>query len=405
MKYDDTLRWMYGKLPMYQRQGGTALKKNLDNILRLDARLGHPSRKFKSIHIGGTNGKGSVSHMLASVLQEAGYTTGLYTSPHLSDFRERIRIDGRMIHKNSVSGFISRHRDFLERYALSFFEMTVGMAFDHFARRKVDIAVVEVGLGGRLDSTNILLPELSVITHISYDHTSVLGDTLEQIAVEKAGIIKPRTPVLIGRRQPDIDKIFERTAREKNAEIYFADPEKTKHFHAELHGDYQRENVSTVVHAVDLLRRRGWKITADDISRGLMRVVRNTGFAGRWQVLGEKPLIIADTAHNEEGIAAVTAQLGRLPYEQLHMVISFVQDKDLNRILPLLPENARYYFAKADIPRGLDAKVLQRQAAKYGLKGAAYRSVAEAYKEAVSGADEKDLVFVGGSTFTVAEIV
>ena len=405
MNYQDTLQWMFAQLPMYQRQGKTAFKKNLDNIVKLDNHLDKVSQKFKSIHIGGTNGKGSVSHLLASVLQEAGYQTGLYTSPHLKDFRERIRINGKMIRKNCVINFIKRNKIFLEQNHLSFFEMTVGMAFEYFARKKVDIAVVEVGLGGRLDSTNILSPEVSVITNIGLDHTQMLGDTLQKIAFEKAGIIKEKTPVVIGRKQAETKAVFESEAIRKSAKIYYAATENTDNYKMSLKGDYQRENLATVLQTIAVLQQKGYRISGEHIQKGLLQVVQNTGLRGRWEILQENPKVIADTAHNKDGLQYVMQQLQKQQFKNLHIVVSVVNDKDLDGILPLFPKNAVYYFAKANIPRGLPAGELQRKAQTYGLKGNVYPSVQKAYQTALSNAGPSDLIFAGGSTFTVAEIL
>jgi dihydrofolate synthase/folylpolyglutamate synthase len=394
---------MYGKLPMYQRQGKRAFKKSLDNILLFDAYLGYPSHSFKSIHIGGTNGKGSVSHMLASVLQEAGYTTGLYTSPHLKDFRERIRLNGQMIHKNSVIGFIRRHRAFLEQNNLSFFEMTVGMAFDYFSRKQVDIAVVEVGLGGRLDSTNILQPLLSIITHISMDHTDMLGDSLDKIAREKAGIIKPHIPVIIGRKQRSISHIFEQVAKEKNAPIYYAG--NTKTYSTSLLGEYQSENVATVVKAVEILQQSGYILTEENLIEGLRNVVNRTGIRGRFEILHHNPLVIADTAHNPGGLSRVLEQVQKMHYRQLHIVLGVVKEKNLGTILSLLPSNAQYYFTRPDVPRGLDEEELRIEATGYALKGNTYSTVKKAFQTAMKSADKKDVILITGSNFVVAEVI
>jgi len=405
LNFQDTLAWMYAQLPMYQRQGKKAFKKDLKNILLLDEHLGFPSRKIKTVHVAGTNGKGSVSHLLASVLQEAGYQTGLYTSPHLKDFRERIRINGRMIRKNCVINFIKRNKSFLEPNRLSFFEMTVGMAFEHFAKKQVDIAVIETGLGGRLDSTNILYPELSVIINIGWDHTQMLGDSLQKIAMEKAGIIKPGVPVVIGRKQAEVQEVFEKIARQNQAEIYYATSFDEKKYPTALKGNYQKENVASVLKAVEVLRNKGYHILEQNVKDGLIKVVENTGLRGRWEILGQKPLVIADTAHNVDGLQVVMKQLTDLDFKKLHMVISVVNDKDLDKILPLFPKQAVYYFSKANIPRGLDAEILRQKAHAFGLKGKTYPSVQDAYQVALQNAAENDIVFVGGSTFTVAEVM
>ena len=390
---------------MYQRQGKQAFKKDLANIIAFDKYMGQPSQKFKSIHIAGTNGKGSVSHFLASILQESGYKTGLYTSPHLTDFRERIRTNGQMIRKNCVINFVKRHKKFFDKHRLSFFEMTVGMAFEHFAKKQVDIAVIETGLGGRLDSTNIICPELSIITNIGFDHTNMLGDTLTKIAREKAGIIKPNTPVVIGRKQPETYPVFEQVAHLKNAPLIYAEDFKINKYESGLKGNYQQENIRTVMAAVNELRQRAWQIPENAIKAGLKNVVKNTGLRGRWDILQTNPLVIADTAHNQDGITAVMKQLLEMPHKNLHMVLSFVNDKDLNKILPLFPKNATYYFSKAQIPRALDEKILQHKAAKHGLKGQSFSNITQAYQAAKEAAGTDDLIYIGGSTFTVAEVL
>lgn len=396
---------MFSKLPMYQRQGKTAFKKDLTNILALTEKLNFPEKKFKSIHVAGTNGKGSVSHMIASILQEAGYKVGLYTSPHLKDFRERIKINGNPIRKNCVINFIKRNKDFLEAQQVSFFEMTVGIAFEHFAKQQVDIAIVEVGLGGRLDSTNIITPEVSVITNIGLDHTQMLGETLPEIAFEKAGIIKQEVPVVIGERQDEVVEIFTKNANKKGADIFFAEDMISKTYTSDLVGYYQQMNCKTAVAAVKKLRSEDFKITDSTIEDGLLRVVKNTGLTGRWQILGNNPTIICDTAHNKEGLFYVLKQLSEIKYNKLHIVLGVVNDKDLDSILPLFPKNAHYYFCKPDIPRGLDAFILQQQAFLYHLIGEKYNSVSEALNTAKNKAVVNDVIFVGGSTFVVAEVV
>jgi dihydrofolate synthase/folylpolyglutamate synthase len=405
LNFNETLQWMYAQLPMYQRQGKAALKKDLTNIKLFDDYLGYPSQQFKSLHIGGTNGKGSVSHLLASVLQEAGYKTGLYTSPHLKDFRERIRINGRMIAKNSVINFIKRHQRFLEKHRLSFFEMTVGMAFDYFAENKVDISVVEVGLGGRLDSTNIIRPEVSVITNIGFDHTQMLGETLDKIAFEKSGIIKKHTPVVIGRKQFETHNVFKQAATQQKAKLYYASTENIKDYKTSLQGDYQKENVATVLKTIEILRQKGFQISEQDIYKGLQNVVKNTGLRGRWEILQKQPMVIADTAHNKDGLQVVIKQLLHQQYEKLHIVISVVDDKDLKSILPLFPSQAKYYFTQSSVQRALAANQLQNAAQRFGLYGNVYENVEKAYKTALQNATKNDLVFVGGSTFTVADVL
>lgn len=401
MTYRQTLDWMFAQLPMYQHSGPSALNARLDNTIAFAGHLGNPENKFKSLHVAGTNGKGSSSHMLASILQEAGYTVGLYTSPHLKDFRERIRINGKPVDKRSVIDFIRTHKPFLEQHQLSFFEMSVGMAFDVFAKEQVDIAVIEVGLGGRLDSTNIITPEVSLITNIGLDHTETLGDTPEKIAREKAGIIKPGIPVVISESQPVVEGVFREIAGERHAPITFADQAIEHTYPTALLGNYQHRNVKGVL--ATLQKLKGFNITEKHIKEGLQHVVRNTGLLGRWQVVGERPTVIMDTAHNSEGLTLVLEQLSQLPHEKLHFVLGFVKDKDLDLILPLFPANAMYYFSKADIPRGLDAHFLKDKAGEYGLQGLVYPSVSKALKAAGDNASEKDVVFVGGSTFTVAD--
>jgi len=403
--YTKTVEWMFQQLPMYQRVGAQAFKKDLSRTIKLAKHLGNPHQKFQSVHIAGTNGKGSTSHMLASVLQESGYKVGLYTSPHLKDFRERIKVNGKFIPKKNVVGFINENRDFLTENELSFFEMTVGMAFDHFAREKVEIAVIEVGLGGRLDSTNIITPEVSVITNIGLDHTAFLGDTLAKIASEKAGIIKDNIPVVIGEKQKETTDIFTEKAKQHNSEIYFAEDLKFDKYHTDLKGDYQNKNIKSVLGAVKVLREKGWEIPEDGLRNGLNSVKLHTSLQGRWDILQEKPKVICDTAHNTEGLSLVFKQLKKEKFQHLHIVLGVVNDKDLDKILPLFPTSAIYYFSKPDVPRGLETEILQQKAAKFGLEGSLFNSVSEAYEAALETALDEDLVFVGGSTFTVAEII
>lgn len=394
---------MFGQLPMYQRQGSKAYHAKLDGIQKFVAHLGNPQKQFKSIHVAGTNGKGSSSHMLASVLQEAGYKVGLYTSPHLKDFRERIKIDGRPVSEKHVVDFIAENQAFFDRNRLSFFEMTVGMAFEIFAREKVDVAVVEVGLGGRLDSTNIIDPEVCLITNIGLDHTDMLGDTIEKIAFEKAGIIKESTPVVVSEYQEGAAQVFKSLALKNKAPLVFADQDITEDYTTSLLGLYQSKNVKGVVAAIRALK--GLDIGEDQIRSGLQRVVENTGLMGRWQQLGHKPTIICDTAHNKEGLALVVGQVLQQNYKNLHMVLGFVKGKDLKGVLPLFPTSATYYFCSPDIERGLGVELLADEARTFGLKGDCYSSVAEAYAAALRAAKPVDFVFVGGSTFTVAEIL
>ena len=428
MNYSETLNWMFNKLPMYQRIGASAYKADLNTTINIINYLDNPQDSFKSIHIAGTNGKGSTSHSLASVFQEAGYKTGLYTSPHLRDFRERIRINGEMIPENEVVDFIGKHKDKLEELELSFFEMTVAMAFDYFRKEKVDIAIIEVGMGGRLDSTNVIKPELCVITNISLDHVKFLGENEEEIAAEKAGIIKPEIPVVIGETQEGSKDVFIKTAKEKNSPIFFADKimdcrkdstysldyqqfdiyknneSYLKELKYPLLGNYQKKNLATVICALDILRD-SFKIEEKHIIDGLANVIKNTSLMGRWQVINKNPLAIADTGHNVAGINEVNRQLAETKYNKLHFVLSVVNDKDIDGILQLLPKEAEYYFCKADIPRGLSADILFEKATNSGLTGKVYESVRNAYSSALANAQEGDLVFVGGSNFTVAEVV
>lgn len=402
MTYNETLDWMFSQLPMYQRQGKTAFKKDLTNILAFSKELGNPENKFKSIHVGGTNGKGSTSHMLASILQESGYKVGLYTSPHLKNFTERIRINGKEISKRSVSSFITKHKSFLEKQQLSFFEMTVGLAFYHFAIEKVDIAIVEVGLGGRLDSTNIITPEVSVITNIGLDHTQFLGETLPEIAYEKAGIIKNNIPVVIGERQKEVEDVFLAKTDECKTEISFASDKKVD-FKTDLLGDYQQKNIKTAVNVIQKLK--GFNISEEQIKNGLLNVIRNTSLKGRWQVLQEKPRVICDTAHNKEGLTYVLNQLKNEKYENLHIVLGVVSDKNLDEILPMFPRKAHYYYCKPDIPRGLPVDTLKNKATKFNLIGESFSSVNQAYKKAISNTSKNDVIYIGGSTFVVAEVL
>jgi len=437
VKYSQALEYLYQQLPMFHRIGVAAYKANLDNIHALSDLLHHPEKKFKSIHIAGTNGKGSVSNMLASVFQEAGYKTGLFTSPHLKDFRERIRINGKMIGEGKVIAFIEEHRLSFETIKPSFFEWTTGLAFSFFADEEVDIAIIETGLGGRLDSTNIILPELSVITNISYDHMQLLGNTLEKIAFEKAGIIKENIPVVVGERQAEIIKVFVQKASELNSEILFA----SENFQAErksfsdngqefrvtkegrvqfenlfvdLSGAYQQKNICTVLQSLEILKEKFPELNENIIRSGLKNIIKNTGLMGRWQVFGKTPLTIADVAHNEAGIKFVMQQLKETiasintkskSQGRLHIIFGMVNDKDPSVVLSLLPQDAIYYFCNADIPRALDAMELKNKADVFNLKGESFKSVNEAFISAQSNAKENDVVFVGGSTFVVAEVI
>ncbi|MDB4204930.1 bifunctional folylpolyglutamate synthase/dihydrofolate synthase [Polaribacter sp.] len=402
MTYKEILDWMFVQLPMYQNDGSSAFKKDLTNILALSKELDFPEQKFKSIHVAGTNGKGSTSHMLASILQEAGYKVGLYTSPHLKNFTERIRINGVEISEEKVTEFINGNKDFLEQQKMSFFEMTVGLAFDYFASEKVDIAIVEVGLGGRLDSTNSITPEVAVITNIGLDHTQFLGETLPEIAFEKAGIIKKNIPVVIGEEQAAVKSVFIAKATKESAPIYFAS-DASETYISDLVGDYQIQNSKTAVAAIKILK--GYQVSEENITNGLLNVVKNTNLKGRWQVLQEHPKVICDTAHNKEGLAIVLNQLKKQPFKKLHIVLGFVADKKLETVLPLFPSNASYYFCKPAISRGLSEVVLEANAMKFDLLGKKYSSVKLALKSALLNANQEDIIYVGGSTFVVAEII
>ncbi len=413
---------------MFQRQGKAAYKANLDNTHALDKHFGHPHYRFKSIHIAGTNGKGSVSHMLASVLQEAGYKTGLYTSPHLKDFRERIKINGKEVSEKHVIDFVKNNKDFFEKLKPSFFEMTVAMAFQYFADKNVDIAFIETGMGGRLDSTNIINPLLSVITNISKDHTQFLGDTIEKIAGEKAGIIKKSIPVIIGESQKETKQVFLHKAKEHNAPLYFADEtfridyalqtiDEKQSFNVykandllypdlkiDLLGLYQKKNLITSLQAIDILKAK-FNIDKENIYQGLCNIQKNTGLKGRWQIIGRNPRIVCDTGHNEAGIREVLNQIKNTPYRKLYMVIGVVNDKNIDTILSLLPKDAEYIFTKASIPRALNEKELALKAKKFELKGISTSNVWEALEIAKSKAEAPDMIFVGGSTFVVADII
>lgn len=403
MTYKETLDWMFGQLPMYQQKGAAAMNAKLDNIIHFCNVLDNPEKKFKSIHVAGTNGKGSSSHMLASILQEAGYKVGLYTSPHLKDFRERIKINGKVVNKNFVTWFIEQHKPFFDYHKLSFFEMTVGMAFSYFAEEKVDIAIIEVGLGGRLDSTNIITPEVSLITNIGLDHTQFLGDTLEKIGLEKAGIIKPKVPVVVSETQSETKMIFNLIAHQLKSDIVFADEQPAKGYKTDLLGEYQQKNINGVIASIHQLKN--FNVPEIAISEGLKKVVENTGLLGRWQVLQQNPLVVCDTAHNKEGLQLVLGQVKRQSYNQLHIVLGFVKDKDVRAALSLFPKEAKYYFVRPCIPRGMDAFELQELAKELALNGKAYKSVEKGFKKAIKKAAPNDMVYVGGSTFVVAEVV
>nr|WP_298659921.1 folylpolyglutamate synthase/dihydrofolate synthase family protein [uncultured Flavobacterium sp.] len=404
MTYKETLEWLYNQLPMFQKVGGAAYKKDLTNTLALTNHLGNPHTKFKTIHVGGTNGKGSTSSMLAAILMEAGYKVGLYTSPHLKDFRERITLNGKPISQKYVVNFVANNKDFFAENNLSFFEMTVGLAFQYFADQKVDVAIIEVGMGGRLDSTNIITPLVSVITTIGFDHMQFLGSTLEAIAGEKAGIIKPNVPVIIGEYTKETKAVFEAIAMQENATLIFAQDNEHVDYPSELKGNYQNQNKQTVVATCRVLEKH-FNLTETHIKKGIANVVSLTGLKGRWQIIQEKPKVVCDTAHNSQGLALVIQQIKQEQFDNLHIVLGVVNDKDLGSILPLFPTDATYYFCKPAIERGLDASLLQSTAATYGLKGKTYTSVKLAKKAAISHSTANDFIYIGGSTFVVAEVI
>lgn len=426
--YQETLDFLYAQLPMFQRVGAVAFKKDLGNTKALCKALGNPERSFKSIHVAGTNGKGSVSHMLAAILQASGHSVGLYTSPHLRDFRERIRVNGEMISEEEVIAFTERMRQVIAEVSPSFFELTVAMAFDHFAKNEVDVAVIETGLGGRLDSTNVITPILSVITNIGWDHMDLLGDTLPSIAAEKAGIIKADVPVIVGEFQEEVAAVFEQQANERRSLLKFASKSwearkssetgglqyfnvykngkpKWNDLATDQLGIYQAKNLVTVLAAVEQLQAQGWDLEEDPLRAGLAAVGQLTGFKGRWSILQRQPLVVADTAHNEPGIKLLLEQIALTPHQELHMVISMVKDKDIDKVLSLLPKSAIYYFSKASIPRGMEADLLAEKAVHHQLKGTTYPTLQAAYKAALGKAGKNDLVLIGGSTFTVAELI
>jgi dihydrofolate synthase/folylpolyglutamate synthase len=405
MNYSETLDWLFSRLPMYQRIGGAAYKVDLTNTHILMEMLEHPENTFKSIHIAGTNGKGSVSHLLAAAFQKAGYKTGLYTSPHLVDFRERIRIDGEMVSEQYVVDFIETYREKIESYELSFFELTVGMCFDYFRSEKVDIAIIETGMGGRLDSTNVVNPEISAITQIGFDHMKFLGDTLEKIAGEKAGIIKRNTPVVIGRRQSETTSVYKAKSTELSAPIHWAEEMQIPMRKTDLIGEFQRENVRTAGAVIAVARELGWKLPEEAVQNGFERVQSTTGLRGRWEKLNDTPLAIADSGHNADGIKAVLHELEKTPFEKLHWILGMVNDKDVDQILKMLPRDAEYYFTQAKIPRAMPAVELAEKAQKHGLTGTVIPDVRNAYETALSAARKEDVVFVGGSFFVVAEVL
>jgi len=403
MNYSETIEYLFQRLPIYQRSGISAYKSDIGNIVKASTILGNPHLNFKSVHIAGTNGKGSTAHMISSVLQESGYKVGLYTSPHLKDFRERIRINGKIICQKTVVDFIEKYKTKFEEIDMSFFEMTVAMAFHHFSEEKVDIAIIECGLGGRLDSTNIIQPLVSVITNIGIDHTALLGNTIEEIAKEKAGIIKQETPIIIGRNQKECRTIFINKAREHNSEVYFCEGESA--YQTDLKGNYQNENKRTAVFSLNALQKKGFEIKKEDIRKGLLKVTENTSLVGRWQIVNESPLTICDTAHNEDGIKEIVKQLNTIDYNELHFVLGTVNDKSIEKVLSLLPKSAKYYFCQADIPRALDKNELRKLSEKNKLFGEVYTSVSVAYNQAKKNAKINDCIYIGGSTFVVAEII
>jgi len=429
MNYNEVLEYLYSQLPMFQRQGKIAYNAKLDNSLAMDEYFGHPHKNFRSIHIAGTNGKGSVAHILASVLQEAGFRIGLYTSPHLKDFRERMRVNGMPVPERNVINFVKQKKELLEKIIPSFFEMSVAMALKHFSDEEVDVAVIETGMGGRLDSTNIITPVLSVITNIGMDHSIYLGNSLEKIAYEKAGIIKPGVPVIVGETGKKSDHVFIGKARETGSEIVFADQNFSSEYSfmsldglqvmniekkggegypelkIDLAGLYQRRNVITALQVVEKLNEIEFEISRESLYKGMKLVRKNTGFRGRWEVLENNPLIVCDTGHNREGLILVMEQIGQTAWKNLHMVIGMVNDKDLTDILPLFPVEANYYFCRPDIPRGLDSKILKDKAAGYELAGESYGTVKAALDAAKQQAGKQDMIFVGGSTFVVAEVL
>jgi dihydrofolate synthase/folylpolyglutamate synthase len=429
MNYPETLAWLYAQLPMYQRVGAAGFKKGLGNTEALAEALGHPEARFRSVHVAGTNGKGSSSHLLAAVLQSAGYKVGLYTSPHLREFTERIRVNGQELAPDYLVRWVAEHQGLFAEIQPSFFEMCVALAFDYFAAEQVDVAVIEVGLGGRLDSTNIITPLVSLITNISYDHQAMLGDTLPEIAGEKAGIIKPGRPVVVSQTQPEVAAVFEAKARQEGSPLLFADTRYEARFQSAYYakglqvldvyrdgrlylegvqlgllGDYQRLNLPGVLATLDELQAQGFAISNVPLRWGLREVTRLTGLRGRWSIIGQQPLVVADTGHNEAGLRLVLAQLAQVPHRHLHLVIGTVNDKDVTKVLALLPRDATYYFCQAAIPRALPAEELAALATAQGLTGRAYGPVAAAVAAARAAATPEDVVFIGGSTFVVAEV-
>lgn len=425
MTYKKTLNYLFDSLPMFQRIGQTAYKADLNTTLLLDEYFKSPHKAFKSVHIAGTNGKGSTSHLLASIFQEAGYKTGLYTSPHLVDFRERIRVNGKMISQQYVIDFVKNHKHYFETLKPSFFELTVALAFEYFKHKNIDIAILETGMGGRLDSTNIITPELSIITNIGLDHTEFLGKTLSDIAKEKAGIIKINTPVIVGKTQTETKQVFQSIAKEKNAQLIFADEiykseystltldnsqifhiyKNKKNLKCPLLGSYQNENICTALVSVEQLIKQGFNISEENIYAGVKNVILNTELKGRWQIINQSPLTICDTGHNEDGIKYITEQIKNTAYKKLHFIFGVVKDKNIEKILTLLPKDAIYYFTKASIPRALDENELYKKAIESNLNGKAFSSVEIAYTDALKNAEPNDLIFVGGSTFIVGDFL
>ncbi len=421
LSYAETIQFLYDRLPVFHQIGGPAYKPGLDNTIRLMNALKNPQNQYRTIHVAGTNGKGSVSHLLAAVLQQAGYKVGLYTSPHLVDFGERIRVNGEMIEQQYVVDFVELHKNLFNEIEPSFFEATMAMAFDYFSSANIDVAVIEVGLGGRLDSTNIIKPELSVITNISFDHVGFLGDTFEKIAFEKAGIIKPNTPVVIGESLHETRPVFEAKAREEKSAIYFTEDlisvrfrnyesgkmrietSDNKEFVIGLSGNYQLKNIATTLIAIEQLRKLNFKISESHLHQGLENVVEITGFQGRWQVLSQNPTIVADTGHNVGGIQFVTEQLKSQNYKTLHIIIGMVNDKDISSVLALFPVNAQYYFTQANISRALPANELMQKATVFGLSGNFYSTVKQAVDAALENSETDDFIFIGGSNFVVGE--
>lgn len=424
MNYKETLEYLYNSVPMFQNIGKDAYKEGLDNTIKLDTYFKHPHRNFKSIHIAGTNGKGSCSHTIAAILQSAGYKTGLYTSPHLVDFSERIRINGQPIEEDFVINFVKDHKHFFEPLKPSFFELTTAMAFLYFAQKNVDVAVIEVGLGGRLDCTNIITPDLSIITNISLDHTQFLGNTLSAIAREKAGIIKSNVPVVIGEHTPETKEVFSEKAKAVNTQITFAQDnmlvksvsvnneghfiyqtEDLENLYGELNGFCQLKNTNTILNAIKILKERGYDIDETDIRTGFKNVCELTGLMGRWQKLEDKPTIICDTGHNTGGMKYIAEQLSHMKYERLHIIIGMVNDKDINGVISMLPKNAIYYFTQASVKRALPANEIKAIGNRHGLQGDAYSCVREALEAAKCHANENDMIFVGGSTFIVSDLI